>query len=133
VEAESQRIGLINIPQRFFDKMRGAPMLFMDIPFEARLNHIIKGYGSFKKEKLVNANLRIKKRLGGLDTKIAVGALIEDDIRGCFELLLRYYDKQYLKTVKSPDQKERVVDYIHTDTTDPTINLKKVLDHVISS
>jgi tRNA 2-selenouridine synthase len=133
VEAESQRIGLINIPQLFFEKMREAPMIFMDIPFEERLEHIIKGYGSYKKEKLINAILRIKKRLGGLDTKIAVNALIEDDIRACFGLLLKYYDKQYLKTVKSPEQEHRIVEYIQSSTTDPKTNAKKVLEHVITS
>jgi tRNA 2-selenouridine synthase len=131
VEAESQRIGLINLPQRFFDQMRNAPMLFMDVPFEIRLEHIIKGYGSYSKEKLINAILRIKKRLGGLDTKTAISSLVEDDVRSAFSLLLKYYDKQYLKTVKSPEQKDRVVEYIHSQTTNAETNLKKVLEHVI--
>jgi len=45
----------------------------------------------------VNAIIRIKKRLGGLETKTAINYLLEDNIKACFAVLLNYYDKQYLK------------------------------------
>ncbi|HAK12338.1 MAG TPA: tRNA 2-selenouridine(34) synthase MnmH, partial [Chitinophagaceae bacterium] len=91
LEDESQRIGHVNIDFRFFRMMRTKPVLFLDIPFEARLQHIIKGYGQFEKEKLLTTIVRIKKRLGGLETKNAVNFLLEDDIANCFRILLKYY------------------------------------------
>ncbi len=95
MEDESQRIGNINIPTTLFKQMRTKRVLFMDIAFEERLNHILKTYGKFEKEKLVNAIIRIKKRLGGLETKTAINFLLEDDIEGCFAILLKYYDRVY--------------------------------------
>ena len=75
--------------------MRREAIFFMDIPFEKRLEHIIKIYGKFDKDKFISAILRIKKKLGGLETKNAVNALLEDDVRECFRILLHYYDKLY--------------------------------------
>lgn len=97
MEDESQRIGDVNMPFGFFKKMRSAPLYFLDIPFEERLDYIVKDYGKGDIEKLVNAIIRIQKRLGGLEAKNAIQCLLEQDIRGCFAILLRYYDKWYLK------------------------------------
>ena len=99
IEDESQRIGEVNIPTPFFRTMRTKKVYFFDIPFEARLDFIVKGYGKFEKEKIVNAIIRIKKRLGGLETQTAIGYLIDDKIRECFSVLLLYYDKFYLKSL----------------------------------
>lgn len=97
MEDESQRIGTVNIPTVLYQQMRKKPVYFLEIPFDARLDYICQHYGKFPKEQLVNAVIRIKKRLGGLETKTAINALVEDDVRGSFRVLLQYYDKQYGK------------------------------------
>lgn len=97
MEDESQRIGDVNIPTAFFRKMRQAPLVFADIPFEERLSYIVQDYGKGDTEKLVNAIIRISKRLGGLETKHAIQCLLDNDLRGSFAILLRYYDKWYQK------------------------------------
>lgn len=45
IEDESQRIGTINIPNTFWQTMRTAPVYFLDIPFEQRLQHLVTEYG----------------------------------------------------------------------------------------
>ncbi|MEO6229646.1 MAG: tRNA 2-selenouridine(34) synthase MnmH [Ferruginibacter sp.] len=97
VEDESQRIGLINIPGAFWQQMRNARISFFNIPFEERLNYLTEAYGKFETEKLVNAVIRIQKRLGGLETKNAVNFLLENNQKECFRILLKYYDKWYSK------------------------------------
>lgn len=97
MEDESQRIGTVNIPTVLYQQMRKKQVYFLEIPFDARLDYICLHYGKFPKEQLVNAVIRIKKRLGGLETKTAINALVEDDVRGSFSVLLQYYDKQYGK------------------------------------
>lgn len=97
LEDESQRIGDVNIPFGFYQKMRQSPLFFLDIPFESRLSCIVQDYGKGDIEKLVNAIVRIQKRLGGLEAKNAIQFLMDGDIRSCFSILLRYYDKWYLK------------------------------------
>ena len=103
IEDESQRIGLLNIPAGLWVQMRNSPLSFVDIPFEERLNYITGAYGQFEKEKLVNAVIRIQKRLGGLETKNAINYLLENNQKECFRILLTYYDKCYNKGLYSRD------------------------------
>ncbi len=97
LEDESQRIGLLNIPTDLWNTMRNSTIIFIEIPFEERLNYLTKEYGKFDKEKLVNAIIRIQKRLGGLETKTAINYLLENNHLECFRVLLKYYDKCYSK------------------------------------
>lgn len=103
MEDESQRIGEVNIPAALFRNMRTKPIFFLNIPFEERLKYIVLHYGKFEKTHLINAIMRIKKRLGGLETKTAINAILEDNIEECFAVLLRYYDKFYLKSLQNRD------------------------------
>jgi len=122
IEDESQRIGLINLPNAFWKTLRSSPVCFLDIPFENRLDHIVADYGRFDKEKLVNAIIRIQKRLGGLDTKNAINYLLENNIKECFRILLRYYDKHYRKALNN---REQIEELLHTITCD-SIDIKTI-------
>ncbi len=124
MEDESQRIGDLNIPSVFFQQMRTKPVLFLDIPFEERLNHIVDEYGNLEKEKLVNAIIRIQKRLGGLETKNAINHLIEGNIKDSFSILLRYYDKWYEKSMKSREHWETLVSKYSCKNCDAIANAK---------
>src|SRR5690349_1742468 len=99
VEDESQRIGLVNLPGGFVQVLRESKLLFIDIPFEERLNYILTDYGNCDHESLEAAILRIKKRLGGLNTKNAIEFLKENNLKECFRILLVYYDKLYKKAL----------------------------------
>lgn len=97
LEDESQRIGDRNIPNDLMAQMKEGPVYFLDIPFEKRLDYLLLEYGKLPVEKMVNGIIRIKKRLGGLETKNAINHLIEGETRKSFEILLRYYDRWYDK------------------------------------
>ena len=79
LEDESQRIGLVNIPNALWTNMRRSIVYFLDIPFEERLKHITEEYGKLDKVRLIEAITRIKERLGGLNTKNAI-SLLEEEI-----------------------------------------------------
>ena len=126
-EDESQRIGEVNIPIKFFSYLRTRSLYFMDISFDERLSYITEQYGKFEKEKLINATIRIQKRLGGLETKTTVNCLLENDIKGAFAILLKYYDKFYNKSMHN--QRGNVEMQMHriiSETVDPTINAEQV-------
>lgn len=127
VEDESQRIGEVNIPTPFFRQMRSQQVFFINIPFEERLNFIVTHYGGFEKEKLVNAIIRIKKRLGGLETKTAINYLLEDNIKGCFAVLLTYYDKLYLKSLQGRENFSSLFNKIEL----PTVSDEETAKHVL--
>ncbi len=130
LEDESQRIGLVNIPNSLWKTMRQQPVYFLDIDFEERLLHIVKEYGKADKEKLVNAILRIQKRLGGLETKTALNFLVENDVTECFRILLTYYDKQYLKALNNRETSAPLITKIECSEVDAKENAKQLLHYI---
>jgi tRNA 2-selenouridine synthase len=101
IEDESQRIGTNMLPITFFKNIRNSVCYFIDIPFESHLQFIVSAYGKFAIADLIAATLRIQKRLGGLETKTAVNFLVENNIEAAFSILLKYYDKVYLKNIET--------------------------------
>lgn len=128
VEDESWRIGNILVPQPFYKQMRSAPCYFLDIPFSERLQYIIKDYGKADRENLISAVLRIQKRLGGLETKTAINCLVENDIEGAFSILLKYYDKWYLKGLYSREPGCPPVVNVPANSVDPVRNSQLLLN-----
>ena len=110
LEDESQRIGLINLPNDLWHTMRRSPLYFLDIPFEERLKHIVEEYGPFDKEKMIDAILRIRERLGSLEAKRAIEFLNEDNTLESFRILLKYYDKWYTKGLHN---RENIISLLH--------------------
>jgi tRNA 2-selenouridine synthase len=109
-----------------FKKMRNKPVYFLDIPFEERLQHIVSGYGKGDKQELASAIIRIQKRLGGLETKTAINYLIEDNLVESFRILLKYYDKQYLKGLHSRENLKDLLHQIECETVDAVKNAKHI-------
>ena len=126
LEDESQRIGKLIIPNSFWKKMRTGPVYFLDIPFEERLNYLVATYGNFDKEKLAEAIERIQKRLGGLETKNAISFLSENNIRECFSILLKYYDKLYLKGLHNRKNYESLLNIILCSSVNTNSNVNKL-------
>jgi len=118
IEDESQRIGTVMLPTPFFKLLRSSGGYFIKIPFEARLNFIVEGYGQFKAEDLMAATYRIQKKLGGLETKLAINHIVEKDIKAAFHILLSYYDKLY--------EKEKNLTHIESNKVDPIENAKLI-------
>jgi tRNA 2-selenouridine synthase len=127
IEDESQRIGNLQIPMPLWYAMRKAPVFFIDIPFEQRLNYITGDYGKLKKERLTDAVLRIQKRLGGLDTKTCMQLLQEDKYSDAFAILLRYYDKYYLKGLYNRENISALLHKIPCSSVNTQINTQKIL------
>ena len=126
IEDESQRIGRVIIPKSFYEQMRASEIYFLEIPFEKRLEYLVETYGKFDKEKLVNAIMRIQKRLGGLETKTAINFLLENDITGCFSILLKYYDKLYHKGLQNRINYEELLNIIPCNNVNSEVNVKKI-------
>lgn len=126
VESESNRIGNINIHHTFFNQMKQAPCLQIAVPLEKRIEKIVAEYGSFPKEDLIAAVIRIQKRLGPLETKQTLAFLELGAVYQAFEILMRYYDKFYQKsdTFLAP--------YLHIDlpTNDAEQNAQIIFEKI---
>ena len=142
IEDESQRIGAVSIPQSFWEKMRKSLVYFIDIPFERRLTYIIETYGKLDQKELAEAIIRIQKRLGGLETKTAIDYLESNDLESCFSILLKYYDKLYLKSLhsravgcnnqleikKTAEEEEKYKKNINSEIVDAELNSQILID-----
>lgn len=126
LEDESQRIGRLIIPNAFWEKMRNSPLFFLDIPFEERLTYLVNTYGNFEKGQLVESIERIQKRLGGLETKIAINLLAENNTRECFSILLKYYDKLYKKGLHNRKNYESLLNIIPCLSVNSPVNVNKL-------
>jgi tRNA 2-selenouridine synthase len=122
MEDESQRIGTVNLPQPFWQHFRRQPVLFLDIPFEARLGYLVSTYGVLNRGDLAAAITRIQKRLGGLETKTALHYLVEGDTSSCFRILLQYYDKQYGKSLRDRENPASQVTVVPAEVVSATAN-----------
>jgi len=127
IEDESQRIGNLMIPTPLWKTMRKSPIHFLDIPFEERLNYIVAEYSKCTKEQLVNAIIRIQKRLGGLETKNAINHLLENDYKACFGILLAYYDKLYNKGLQNRENLAALLNKIPCSVVDTATNTQNIL------
>ena len=130
LEDESQRIGLVNIPKDIWNNMRQSPLYFLEIPFEERLKHLVQEYGSLDKQKMIDAIHRIKERLGGLEAKNAVNFLEENNTIESFRILLKYYDKWYLKGLHNREGLNSLLHTISCESVTP-MNAKKLVQQPV--
>src|SRR5207248_3031438 len=86
-------------------------------------------YGKFKKEDLVSSILRIRKRLGGLNTKNAVNYILEDNLKESFRILLQYYDKYYHHGLYDRQNLDQLLTKIACDRVDTEENSRKINAH----
>jgi tRNA 2-selenouridine synthase len=130
MEDESQRIGSVSIPHTLWATMRKSLVYFLEIPFEKRLAYLVDTYGKLDKQELADATSRIQKKLGGLETKTALQHLDNNDLFGCFDILLKYYDKLYTKSLLAREefQEENKIykKEIKSERVDPVINAGKM-------
>ncbi|WP_018612009.1 tRNA 2-selenouridine(34) synthase MnmH [Segetibacter koreensis] len=128
LEDESQRIGSVSIPNNLYSYIQTRPVYFLEIPFEERLKYIVNTYGRFEKVKLAESITRITKRLGGLETKTALELLEAGNVSDCFKILLKYYDKYYLKCLEQKKNKVLFIKKIPLESTHPGENATIILE-----
>ncbi len=97
VEDESLNIGKCIIPKSFWQQMRDAVVVNIEVGLETRVTSLAAEYGALDKDFLVACTERIGKRLGPEQTKNAVAAIRENRMADFVRIALVYYDKTYIK------------------------------------
>lgn len=118
LEDESQRIGRLNIPHSLWKTIRKSPLYFIEIDFENRLEFIYNYYGKKDEQSLINAILRIQKRLGPNETKTTINLILENKTKEAFRELLKYYDKTYVKSLNNRPEENNPIHKINMPSTD---------------
>lgn len=96
VEDESRKIGQIVINENFYQQMRCATAVRIDLPRALRVERLCFDYGNQGSEKLARAVAGIRKRLGEEKARAALRAIASGDLATAAHLVLDYYDKTYL-------------------------------------
>ncbi len=130
LEDESLSIGRCFIPNPIFHQMRLAPVMKIIVPFQERVDFLVKEYGVLDKEFLIESTLRIGKRLGPEQTRDAVLAIRENRMDDFIKIVLVYYDKTYANG-QGKREKESI-HIIECSSTDAAENCRLLLNHVKS-
>ncbi len=130
LEDESQRIGLVNIPNDLWKTMRRSPVWFLDIPFEERLEHVTMEYGKLDKQGLVDAIGRIREKLGGQNAKEAINLLDAGNTIESFRILLKYYDKFYAKSLHNRENADSLLHIVNCKEV--TVENANILSEIFS-
>ena len=103
LEDESRMIGKKVIPETLWHKMRHTEVIYVDVPFELRVNHLLEEYGKYSAEELEESVQKISRRLGPEQTQITLQALQENNLKRVCEMCLHYYDKSYSHGLEKRD------------------------------
>ncbi|MEQ1732280.1 MAG: tRNA 2-selenouridine(34) synthase MnmH [Bacteroidia bacterium] len=95
VENESMGIGQLRLPKAVYVQMQAAPIIELLLPYELRLMRIAHEYGELNKEQLITQTKTLTKRLGGLNTQLAIDAITNNETNVWIAILMQYYDKCY--------------------------------------
>ncbi len=106
LEAESASLGKCRIPNKLFFQMKLAPLIVIERSKEERVHILVKEYSLHSKEELIEATLRISKRLGPQRTTKAIESIQNGLWEEACIAMLDYYDKCYEYELEKITSKE---------------------------
>ncbi len=126
VEAESRKIGDNVFTKNFYEKIKNAPTIVIDLPFEERIKRILEEYPPthpFFKEALI----QLRELLGGELFKKLLNYYELEDYDSLITELLKYYDKKYAHSIDS--KKEQIVAKYSGSIEEIFNSIKKFIDN----
>jgi tRNA 2-selenouridine synthase len=125
VEDECRMLGRLIVPDGFWEQMRAAPVIFLDIEQKHRVRLLVEEYGDYGKDLLEGSVNRIARRLGGLRHQQCLEALEENRYGEVVEHCLNYYDEAYLHSLNK--RKPEPLFKLALDGVDTEENVEKLL------
>lgn len=123
LEDEDITIGKVVLPKSFYEQMKQAPTIVLDVPKSLRIQKLADEYCQTDKVQLESAILRIRKRLGGLTTQRALDAIAAGDMEQMVGIALSYYDKCYAYEL---GKKQQAI-ILKLESLDPAENAQQVI------
>ena len=105
--------------------MKIAPVLEINRSYEERVSNLVRVYSQHGLSALIEATLRIKKRLGPQRTNQAITAIEQSDWANACKAMLDYYDRCYDHELSQASQLE-TVDLSGLNPTEATKKLEKL-------
>jgi tRNA 2-selenouridine synthase len=126
VEDEAFSIGKNKIPLQLWQQMKISPILKIEVPFNFRVERLVKDYKTTDIDLLRKAILAIQKRLGGKNVKVALGFLETKELAKVAMIALKYYDAAYEHDHDKRKMKNIIL--VKTETGNKEENAKKLLE-----
>ncbi len=128
IEDESQLIGKVSIPKALFNQIRTNSVINIELAKEIRIERLVREYSKANTELLKQSIISISKRLGGLNTKLAIESIEKGDFRTTVDIVLTYYDKAYIYGLNL--RKQQTVKTLKFEEDNPKRNARKVINFV---
>ncbi|MFT6865485.1 MAG: tRNA 2-selenouridine synthase [Cyclobacteriaceae bacterium] len=125
VEDESMSIGAVNLVSELYLQKNAAPCVFLDVPQDMRLQNLIKNYSNMSKELLIEATIRIQKKLGQNETAQAIEFINGDEALEAAKIILKYYDKRYFKSIEN--KMDHLKLHLEINSNDPIMIANEIL------
>ena len=132
VEAESSRVGEVQLPPMLWKSMNEAPRVEVRLPMSVRVGRILKDYDYWIKnpEELKHMLLKLKSRHGGATLEAWFGLIDEGQWPAFVErLLLEHYDSSYEQQASRFDHPGHV---IQLDDFSPS-EVDRFVDAIVAS
>jgi tRNA 2-selenouridine synthase len=104
VEDESRKVGFCTIPDPFFNRMKGAMLHFIQVPYEERVERIVASYSTKPESFLIESTEKLQKRLGGERCQQVIQLIRQRQFHEAVKILLQYYDKSYTHALETKHQ-----------------------------
>ena len=130
VEDESQTIGFNKIPYGLWLQMKRAPIIKLEIPFEVRVQKLVKDYTTTNIEALKVCVMKIEQNLGKQNARLCLNYLDENNLTEVARITLKYYDKAYSFTYNK--KTEQLINPIVLDSIDTEQTIIKLKDSIHS-
>jgi tRNA 2-selenouridine synthase len=128
VEDESRVLGNCSVNDPLFKKMRSGILIKIILPKSERAKRLVREYGNFKKDLLLQSIEKIRQRMGGLAVKQAAEALEKGDLLKVADLTLTYYDKTY--SHQNSDKVPSKVIEFEIEKDEPEKTAKMLMEYV---
>lgn len=125
IEDESASIGKVRVPETLFLEMKNSKVVKIEVDKEIRIQRLVKEYASFNIDELKNIVLKIGKRLGGQNVKLAIEALDNNNFAKAADITLTYYDKAYNYSIQNNHSN---IYKLKLQEDNPTVNSKKIIE-----
>lgn len=117
IEGESKRIGKVSLPENLYQKKEASRQLFIELPIEQRIKHILEDYQPWKSpEKFTEAFRILKRQIHTPIAKEIEQHLENNAFEAAVELLLvHYYDPRYDYASAYPANQQILIEAEHVE------------------
>ncbi|AIF44856.1 tRNA 2-selenouridine(34) synthase MnmH [Virgibacillus sp. SK37] len=128
IEGESKRIGKVSLPDFLYSKKEKSMQLFIHIPMEERVKHILEDYQPWENpDRFREAFQIIKKRIHTPIAKEIEQALEAANYHYVAELLLNYYYDPRYEHAANHYPEQNVVDIHAADVTEAVQKIEELI------